>query len=390
MRLDQGTRLGSFEVREYIGAGGMGEVYRARDARLDRDVAIKILSPQYSSDPEYRSRLEREAKVIARINHPNICTIHDIGEESGVFYLVFECLEGATLETHLAKGPLPLPQLLSHAIEVADALDAAHAKGIIHRDIKPANIFITRVGHAKVLDFGLAKYGSHAAPSSSLDTLTFDSRRGITAGTAGYMSPEQILGRQLDGRSDLFSLGIVIYRAATGAAPFSGKTNGEISDAVLHRNPAPPSRIDPALPVALEQVVLKSLEKDPDLRYQSAAEMRTDLRRLKRDSESTIDGPSPALTGKKTRGVYAVSAAIVVLLIIAAAILQYRKSSPVRLRTPVQQQLTANPPELPVFTAAISADGKHLAYSESTGFYIRLLDSGETDPLKLPPGFCFR
>jgi eukaryotic-like serine/threonine-protein kinase len=390
MPISAGTRLGSFDLIERIGVGGMGEVYRARDTRLDRMVAIKVIAGRYFSDDEWRARMEREAKTIARLNHPNICTIHDIGEQDGIIYLVFECLEGATLDTLLLHGPLPLPQILSIGIEVADALEAAHQKGVVHRDIKPPNIFITKAGHAKVLDFGLAKL--HAASSSSLDaTLTFESRPGqTTAGTVGYMSPEQVLGHELDGRSDLFSLGIVIYRAATGAAPFSGNTLGEVNDAILHRLPAPPTRWNPALPIPLELAILKALEKDPELRYQTAAEMRTDLRRVKRDSESSIQVPAHVPTPKARPWLLI---AAIALLVAALGYVGLLKRKPARQNAAMavsQRQLTANPAELPVYTAAISPDGKHLAYSDSTGFYIRMTDTGETNPLKLPPGFCFR
>jgi hypothetical protein len=222
-------------------------------------------------------------------------------------------------------------------------------------------------------------------------TLTFGSAAGTTAGTAGYMSPEQVLGRELDGRSDIFSLGIVLYRAATGAAPFNGNTNGEISDAVVHKNPIPPTRINPAMPLALEQIILKALEKDLDLRYQSAAEMRADLRRVKRDSESAIDVPTTALGRPRRRLVWAGVAAAVLLAAAGVGLWRYRAPGPVQPPGPaVQKQLTANPGDAPVFTAAISPDGKHLAYSDPTGFYIRLIESGETNQLKLPPGFCFR
>ena len=393
MAIKPGTRLGAFEILEAIGAGGMGEVYRARDTRLDRQVAIKVLASRYFADPESRLRLEREAKTIARLSHANICTLHDIGEEDGSVYLVFECLEGASLETLLAKGPVPFAQLLGYAIEMADALDAAHSKGIIHRDIKPGNIFLTREGHAKVLDFGLAKLISQAVQLRETDSTTFGSMTGTTVGTAGYMSPEQVLGRELDNRSDLFSLGIVLYRAAAGRSPFPGHTLGEINDAILHKHPIPPTRLDPGLPLAFEQTVLKSLEKDPDLRYQSAAEMRADLKRIKRDSESSMEVPVTAVhkpaTARPLRK-WAIAAAAILAVGIAALLLYRGSRRPLPSGPIAQRQLTANPAEMPVYTAAISPDGKHLAYSDATGFYIRIIDSGETNPLKLPAGFCFR
>ena len=388
---DRGAQLGSFEILGSLGAGGMGEVYRARDRRLDREVAIKVLAARYFEDVESRSRLEREAKSIARINHPNICTIHDIGEQDGFVYLVFECLEGANLETILDKGPLPLAQLVNIALHVTDALEAAHAKGVIHRDIKPANIFVTPSGHAKVLDFGLAKLHTKLVTSSSVATMTFDSKTGTTVGTAGYMSPEQVLGREVDARSDIFSLGVVLYRAATGVTPFPGKTTGEVADAILHRTPLPMARLAPAVPASFENIVLKALEKDPDLRYQSAAEMRADLRRLRRDSESSAAVPVPQVAAAKAgrRGIlYGLGFAVLAAAVLGLVLTQVRSHKPVGPLT--QRQLTANPSEVPVFTAAISADGKHLAYSDANGFYIRIVDTGETNPLKLPPGFCFR
>ncbi len=392
MTIKPGTRLGVFEIVGLIGAGGMGEVYRARDTRLDRQVAIKVLGPGHFADLESKLRLEREAKTIARITHASICTLHDIGEQDGLVYLVFECLDGACLETLLAK-PVPFAQFLGYAIEIADALDAAHHKGIIHRDIKPNNIFITQQGHAKVLDFGLAKLSSKAMPSSDSDTTIFGSSTGTTVGTTGYMSPEQVLGRDLDDRSDLFSLGIVLYRGVTGASPFPGHSLGEISDAVLHKHPVPPTRLNPDLPLAFEQIVLKALEKDPDLRYQSAAEMRADLKRIKRDSESSLEvpvsaGSKPAAAPSMRK--WATVAAVLITLGIASFVFisNPRKqgvSGPVK-----QRQLTANAAEVPVYTAAISPDGKHLAYSDPTGVHIAILNSGETHALKLPPGFCFR
>lgn len=393
MPIKPGTRFGAFEIVEPIGSGGMGEVYRALDTRLHRPVAIKVLAPRNFADPESRLRLEREAKTVARINHANICTLHDMGEQDGQVYLVFECLEGVCLDAKLERGPLPVSQLLSYSIEIADALDAAHRKDVIHRDIKPSNIFITNEGHAKVLDFGLAKSRVDSAQVRGSASTLFASQSGTTAGTLGYMSPEQVLGRELDARSDLFSLGIVLYRAATGASPFPARTLGEINDAILHKQPLPPTRLNPGLPLSLDQVILKALEKDPELRYQSAAEMRADLKRIKRDSESSMELPvaTPRAAGARAR-MRAWGGAIAAVLAIAAiwffAVGKQARPAPAG---PIQQrQLTANPAELPVYTAAISPDGKHVAYSDSTGFYIRLVESGETNPLKLPPGFCFR
>jgi len=392
MSLAEGVKLGSFLIEEPIGSGGMGEVYRALDTRLDRHVAIKVLPAVLVGKADYRSRLEREAKILARINHPNICTLHEMGEEQGVVYLVFECLEGKTLHEHMQRGALPLDEVVNIGMEIADALDAAHSKGVVHRDIKPPNIFITRSGHAKVLDFGLATYETDAVGNASVATVSFKSISGTTVGTAGYMSPEQVLGRQLDNRSDLFSLGIVLYRAATGSSPFRGATVGELSDAILHKAPAPPSRVNPAIPQALEQVILKALEKDPELRYRSAADMRADLRRVKRDSESSMEVPVAAPTFARSRTKWLALGGVLALLAVVGvlAAVWHSRSPASMVRTASLRQLTANPAEAPVYTAAISPDGKHLAYSDPTGFYIRLLETGETNPLKLPPGFCFR
>src|SRR5271167_1544291 len=320
MTLTSGTKLGPYEILSPLGAGGMGEVYRARDPRLDREVAIKVLPASLSSDASLKQRLEREAKAISKLSHPHICTLHDIGHQDGVDFLVMEYLEGETLEQRLNKGPLPPEQTLRYGAQIADALAKAHKLGITHRDLKPANVMLTKSG-AKLMDFGLAKQSSVAPLANALTEMTADQAKltsdGMIVGTFQYMAPEQLEGKEADARTDIFAFGELIHEMVTGKPAFSGKSRASLIAAILTTEPPPITQLQPITPVALERVVKKCLAKDPDERWQSAADLASELNWIL-SSGSQVGIAVPATIHRKERERAIWIAAVVALALIAA------------------------------------------------------------------------
>ena len=431
-----GETISHYRILELLGSGGMGQVFRAEDTRLGRQVAIKFLSSDLARDPAALERFQREARSASALNHPNICTVYDLGAQNGRPYLVMEVLEGQTLRERIAGRPLPIDSVLEFGAQIADGLDAAHLRGIVHRDIKSANIFITARGQAKILDFGLAKQGATrriadaVGPGNSTMALTTDNllltSPGSAMGTITYMSPEQARGEELDARTDLFSLGAVLYEMATGRTPFNGSTSAIVFDEILNRTPVSPSSLNPDVPPKLEEIIGKALEKDRDLRYQTAAELRADLKRLKRDTDSGRSGrasgvvwatpgsgPTPAappppvsssdlhMTPASGSGPAPITAAvaypasasssgwrhvkilvpIIVVLLGAVALLVHERGQNRHDESPFSQMtITPVTSTGEVHATAISADGKWLAYvaddSGKHGVFMRQLATG--------------
>ncbi|HEY6147167.1 MAG TPA: protein kinase, partial [Thermoanaerobaculia bacterium] len=388
MSLSSGSRLGPYQIVEAIGAGGMGEVYKALDTRLERTVAIKVVPDHLSKDEDVRQRFEREAKTISSLSHPHICALYDVGSQDGVEFLVMEFLEGETLTDRLSKGPLPVEQLLRYAIEIADALEKAHRQGIIHRDLKPANVMLTKSG-VKLLDFGLAKAVAAVTPNSSMTALPTVApnltQAGTILGTFQYMSPEQLEGKEADARSDIFALGSVLYEMATGRKAFEGKSQASLIGSILRDEPAPISVVQPMTPPALDRVVKTCLAKDPEDRWQTARDVLLQLKWIQ-EGGSLAGLPAPVAARRRNRERIAWAVAAVLALATAAFAFGWVRRAPAPLRTvrfeiPPPADITA------IDTPRISPDGRLIAFNaiDTSGkprIWIRSLNALEACPLE--------
>jgi len=404
MALTSGTKLGPYEIQSPLGAGGMGEVYRARDTRLERIVAVKILPSHLSEDPEAKQRFDREARTISSLNHPNICTLHDVGHQDGIDYLVMEYLEGQTLADRLDKGALPIEQVLKYGIEICDGLEKAHRSGVVHRDLKPGNIMLTKTG-AKLMDFGLAKASLASASASSGLSATLATppgshpltAQGSVVGTFQYMSPEQVEGKEADARSDIFALGAVLYEMVTGKRAFEGKTATSAMAAVMEREPAPISSLQPMTPPAFERLVKICLSKDPDERWQTAHDIKVQLKQIA-DVGSQVSAPALTLTRRKHGNVWAWGLAAILGVVAGVALVLAYLANHRDVRV---LRVEINPPDKMQFNlsgdhggpAMISPDGRYIVFSAygsgGAQLYLRSLDSTSPQALAGTEGATF-
>jgi serine/threonine protein kinase len=376
-----------FRLLEKLGRGGMGVVYKAEDTKLRRSVALKFLPPEFSRDLRALERFQREAYAASALNHPNICTVHDVDEYQGHPFIAMELLEGQTLDLRIAERTMPTPELLDYAIQICDGLDAAHRKSMIHRDIKPSNIFLSTHGQAKILDFGLAKLqdfeiqnqeqaSGEPQPAQEWNSNSTLTRTGVAIGTAGYMSPEQIRGEKLDMRTDLFSFGLVLYEMATGRRAFEGDTGSAVRNAILTQTPVPAQQLNSRLPVRLEAIIRKALEKDRDARYHTASQMRAELESVRRE-----------IAARTLPQRWILASAVLVALLVGGAVIWFAKRPPSSQQPKSEikfRQLTINSSENSVSSGSISPNGRYLAYVDTQGVHVKDIETGETTAVSEP------
>jgi predicted Ser/Thr protein kinase len=390
MTLASGIRLGPYEILAPIGAGGMGEVYRARDTRLERTVAVKVLSDQLSKSEEVRQRFEREAQTISQLSHPHICALYDVGREGETEYLVMEYLEGETLADRLLKGPLPLEQTLRYGVEMADALDKAHRQGIVHRDLKPGNVMLTKSG-VKLLDFGLAKAMTPVAAQSGLTSLPTMmgtannlTQKGTILGTFQYMAPEQLEGKEADARTDIFAFGCVLYEMTTAKKAFAGASQASLISAIMQNDPPPILSVSPMAPPALDRVVRICLAKDPDDRWQSAHDVAGELKWIAEGSQAGVPAPRAVVVRRKNRERLAWTSFGIATLLAAAFAVAYLRRAPRPL--PAVRAMLPLPETMFLGELAVSPDGTRLAFTASKqggqpALWIRRFDGSSAQPV---------